>query len=632
MLTTTAREYPDARKFLMRRRLTDMPPDWVRQEIRTSWQRCLDANLDPDSSRAPETIQRSELKELREQNVKLYEIAKTEVRNLYSQIAGSNFMVAFANPNTVILDAIADDSFQHSARRGGILPGTRWDERLRGTNALGCSAFTHSPSVVHASEHFFRESCNLTCVASPVFDHEDRLLGVIDASSDCHSRQVHTIALIRMAALQIEAEYFRNMFRQNIILQFHNRTEFVHTFEAGLIALARDGRILAANRQARFFLDDLPVVPGRTFAAVFQLSFDRFLRQTAASGSGDLIDGRGSTYKVLVSNLRRRTGIQPGLTFPTPSYRKFHQPTFVCQDQAVREALRLIENAVAWKVPILIRGETGCGKELMAKHAHNVSKRTGKFVAVNCTALPETLMESELFGYREGAFTGGRRGGAPGLIRDADHGTLFLDEIGDMPGALQGRLLRFLDQWTVRAVGSSIEEEVDVQVVAATNSPLETTVAEGKFRTDLLYRIQGIEVTIPPLRDRSDFNAIVDATLKDLAVEISISDDGLEVLRQHDWPGNFRELKNVLLRMVIMAGSSVLDRSDVLSVLKPRNAIRPSASNGVSTAQLKEGRSKMILDAYYRCQGNILETARELAVSRNTVYRELRKHGIRGGR
>jgi transcriptional regulator with PAS, ATPase and Fis domain len=208
------------------------------------------------------------------------------------------------------------------------------------------------------------------------------------------------------------------------------------------------------------------------------------------------------------------------------------QPAFICEDPAVLEAVRIVEAAIPWRVPIFIRGETGCGKELLARHVHAVSRRAGKFVAVNCTALPETLVESEFFGYRDGAFTGSRRGGARGLIRDADQGTLFLDEIGDMPVALQARLLRFLDQGTVRAIGSSTEEKVDVQLVAATNCVIEEAVEEKRFRSDLLYRIRGVEVTLPPLRERSDFPLIVRTLLKTPAPECAVSEEAIELLRQ----------------------------------------------------------------------------------------------------
>jgi sigma-54 dependent transcriptional regulator, acetoin dehydrogenase operon transcriptional activator AcoR len=216
-------------------------------------------------------------------------------------------------------------------------------------------------------------------------------------------------ALIRMAALHIEAEMFRNTLRQHLILQFHNRHEFVHTLEAGLVALDWEGRVVAANRQARFFLQDLPITPGQPFEGVFRTSFDRFLAESAATASGQLTDHRGSTYKVIVSSLP-------------------YSPVTIRGANLQNEKRRIVERAIPWQVPIFIRGETGSGKELLARHVHAVSGRTGKFVAVNCTALPETLVESEFFGYREGAFTGSRRGGARGLIRDADQGTLFLDE------------------------------------------------------------------------------------------------------------------------------------------------------------------------------------------------------------
>jgi transcriptional regulator of acetoin/glycerol metabolism len=618
------------REFLLAGEISQIPQGWIKPEVRDSWQRCLEAKLDPSAKPEITMISTAELRELRERHAKLTEIARMEVRNLYSQIAGSNFMVAFATYDATILETIADPSFLPIARRNGIVAGSRWEEELRGTNALGCASFTQLPSVIHGSEHFFQDNCKLTCIASPVFDHEDRLIGVIDASSDCNSRQVHTVALIRMAALHIEAESFRSTLRNHLILQFHNRQEFVHTLEAGLIALDWEGHVVAANRQARFFLQDLPIAPGRMFEGVFRKSFDRFLAETAATGSGQLTDHRGSTYKVLVSSFPHSPVTIRGAHIQAEMRRRdlAVQPEFICEDPLVLDAIRVVERAIPWRVPILIRGETGCGKELLARHVHAVSGRTGKFVAVNCTALPETLVESEFFGYQDGAFTGGRRGGARGLIRDADQGTLFLDEIGDMPVSLQARLLRFLDQGTVRAIGSSTEEKVDVQLVAATNCIIEEAVKEKRFRSDLLYRIQGVEVTLPPLRERSDFALIARTLLQALAPRCTLSEEAIELLRQQTWPGNFRELKHSLVRILIAANSSRLLPAHVLAVLatKPNGQ---SVSDRPRQSNLKESRGRMIMEAYRRCEGNVVLTAKELAVSRNTVYRELRRSGLR---
>jgi sigma-54 dependent transcriptional regulator, acetoin dehydrogenase operon transcriptional activator AcoR len=615
------------REYLLSKQVSEIPDGWIRPEVRDSWQRCLDAGLDPVSPPDVPSISTSDLRDLREQQADLYAIAKMEVRNLYSQIAGSNFMVAFATPSAIILETVADSSFLRLARRTRIIPGSLWQETVRGTNALGCVSFTQGASVVHASEHFFGDNCTLTCVASPVFDHNDRLVGVVDASSDCHARQVHTVALIRMAALHIEAEIFRHNLSRHLILQFHNRHEFVHTLEAGLIALDWEGKLVAANRQARFFLQDLPVSPGQPLGAVFRKSFDRFLAETAATGSGQLTDNTGSTYNVRLSNLPYSPVTIRGAYLEKKRRQVNVQPAFVCEDPRVLDAIRIVEEAIPWKIPIFIRGETGCGKELLARHVHGVSGRKGKFVAVNCTALPETLIESEFFGYRDGAFTGSRRGGARGLIRDADQGTLFLDEIGDMPVTLQARLLRFLDQGTVRALGCSTEEKVDVQILAATNCAIEEAVEVKRFRTDLLYRIRGVEVTLPPLRERTDFVQIVKTLLHTLAPDCSVSAEAIAVLKQYRWPGNFRELKYSLVRMLIAAKSSLLLPSHALSVLStcpaPREMSKPTKSN------LKENQRKLIIETYQRCHGNVVHTARELSVSRNTVYRVLRRSGYK---
>jgi transcriptional regulator of acetoin/glycerol metabolism len=435
-----------------------------------------------------------------------------------------------------------------------------------------------------------------------------------------------------MSALHIEAELFRDTFRGNTILQFHNRQEFVHTLDAGLIAFSHEGRIIASNRQARFSLQDLPITPGQSFDTVFRTSYQRFLAQARINDSGQITDRRGSTYYFLTSNVARRTNVLVGVDLASKNSADNTtvriQPNFVCDDPEVRQALQVAEQATQRRVPILIRGETGTGKELLARHVHAVSGRTGKFVAVNCTALPEALIEAEFFGYRDGAFTGGRRGGARGLILEADQGTLFLDEIGDMPIALQAKLLRFLDQWTVRAVGSASEETVDVQVVSATNSSLERAVEKRQFRSDLLYRLRGVEVSLPPLRQRSDFLQVVHALLALLETDCSISDDAIQRMRQHTWPGNFRELKNFLLRMILVANSPVLLPGDVSRVFNLTAIASNPEADPVSKGDLRKSRSETIIATYRSCNGNVVQTARELGVSRHTIYRELRRLGI----
>jgi sigma-54 dependent transcriptional regulator, acetoin dehydrogenase operon transcriptional activator AcoR len=268
---------------------------------------------------------------------------------------------------------------------------------------------------------------------------------------------------------------------------------------------------------------------------------------------------------------------------------------------------------------VLIHGDTGTGKELLARHAHAASGRRGAFVAINCGALPAELIEAELFGYAQGAFTGARRGGSPGLIASADGGTLLLDEVRELPLALQPALLRFLDDQLVRPLGGTRAERVDVQLLAATHTDLEAEVAAQRFRADLLYRLNTVRVALPPLRQRRDFASAVRQTLQAIDPLARIDDEAVARLSLHAWPGNFRELRAVLTRCLLAAGGSRLGLADVEAQL-------PAPPRSAPGSQLQQGASEMVRREFERCGGSVSQTSRNLGVSRSTVYRHLR-HG-----
>jgi transcriptional regulator of acetoin/glycerol metabolism len=617
---------PRARALLERSHSAEIAPDLLRPEIRDSWQRCLRAGLDPTQAPRPVRLSSVEVHDLLEQDAFLLRLAKTEFQKLRNQISGDDFVLAFANRDAIVLDVISSDPLRKA--NPDVAPGVFWDESIRGTNALGTTRVMERPVSVYALEHFFRSYSGLACMASPIKDPMGRLVGVLDVSSECHSRQQHTASLISMSALHMEAELFRERFRSDIVLQFHNRDEFTSTLHAGLLALNEEGEILCSNQQARFFLEGLPLEAGHHFDEVFREPFRVFASRPHAAGNlTQLVDMKGSCYRLHVYNL----SIKPRATHSAarPSAKELAEDLpvgFVCDDQRVSRAISMVKRAVQMSVPILIRGETGTGKEMLAQYAHRLSRRTGRFVPVNCAAIPEDLIESELFGYQEGAFTGARNGGAVGMVLQADRGTLFLDEIGDMPTSLQPALLRFLDNWTVRPIGSHKEFEVNVQLITATNCNLEEAVAERRFRRDLLHRIDGIEVFLPPLRERSDFQQIVWDVLGRISPGVSITEDALELLREQPWEGNIRELRNVLTRAMISCIGSILTTKAVESVLPARKRAVPAAQPQPSL--LHNLRRSAVLDAYRRNGGNISKTAQNLSVSRNTVYRELRRAGI----
>ena len=535
---------------------------------------------------------------------------------LHQQIAGSNFLIAFATPEGLLLDIIADKSFTDSSDAASIRPGTIWSESSCGTNGLGTAAYLKRPVVVHGSEHFFPRYNSLTCVASPVFAPDGTLAGILDASSDCVSRQMHTQALVAMAATQIENGLFRERHRRDILIAFHNRGEYLHTLSAGLLALNSEGRVLSVNQAARVLLHGLPTAPGCGFSDIFRTNFNLFVDQGRHYERQRLQDEVGSNFVATIEHARM-TPMMQAVEKPKLAARKPDAAAFVSTDPDVAGIVHQTEAAARRKMPILIRGETGTGKEKLARHAHMASERTGSFVAVNCAALPESLIEAELFGYSDGAFTGARKGGSAGLFKEADGGTLFLDEIGDMPVTLQAVLLRFLDDWTVRPVGG-VKKQVDVLLVSATNADLGELIAKGRFRSDLLFRLNTLEVTLPPLGERTDFGDIARHLLAAIDPARSLSPAAISYLAQRDWPGNIRELRNALSRLSLHDDNAVIDSPAAQEVLQPA-----PLGPGSRMSALHRQHVTRVQATYAETGRNISETARRLGVSRNTIYRAL---------
>src|SRR6266481_138626 len=581
------------------------PAELLSADIYDSWMRCISFGLDTLRPPSPEFVSPAILRQEQQRCSLVRGLALAEMHTLHQQIAGSNFMIAFANADGLLLDIISDPSFSDASNAASIRPGTIWTESICGTNGLGTAAHLKRAIVVHGREHFFSRYNNLTCVAAPIFAPDGELAGILDASSDCMSRQAHTQALVAMAATQIENGLFREHHRGNILIAFHNRGEYLHTLSAGLLAVDNEGSILAANRAAGILLHGLPASPGR-----------RKERQR-------LEDEVGSQFVSTIENTRQFPMSQ-GVSRPRPPLPKEVAPQFVSADPTIAGVVRRVESAAARKMPILIRGETGTGKEQLARHAHAASGRVGAFVPVNCAALPDSLIEAELFGYAEGAFTGAKRGGAAGLFREADGGTLFLDEIGDMPVTLQAVLLRFLDDWTVRPVGGA-KRQVDVLLVSATNANLDESIAKGHFRSDLLFRLNTLEVTLPPLRERSDFADIARHLIEKIDSSADLTESAIDRLAELNWDGNIRELRNVLSRLSL--AGNLIDETAVESAVghscSERLPDKASGSSGLKH-DLHEIQRAHVLTAYAEAGSNISRTARRLGVSRNTIYRALR--------
>jgi transcriptional regulator of acetoin/glycerol metabolism len=537
----------------------------------------------------------------------------------------------------VVLDLYADNRFLTSGSATDIVAGSLWSEAMAGTNGLGTALATGQSVAVNGLEHFLFKYGDISCTAAPIRDAFGQVVGALDASSYFESRQRHTQALVQMACTHIEKLLLLYQMREHLVLAVHPRAEFLGTLSAGLLAFDGNGRLVAFNARARDLLSGLEVAPGTPFEQLFDAPYELFVAGLRSGGERRLRDALGSELNAsCVQAPPRPQARAHGVprpprerplpsTAPRPAASARADADFVADDPVVRRALATVDAALRLNAPLLIFGETGTGKELLARHAHRLSGRSGAFVAVNCGALPAELFEAELFGYVGGAFTGARREGSAGLIASADGGTLLLDEIGELPLPMQAALLRLLDDWLVGPVGGTAVRRVDVQLLAATNVDLEQAVRERRFRADLLHRLNTVRVDLPPLRARNDFATVTRFVLEAVRPEASIGEAAITWLARHDWSGNMRELRAVLTRALLARPDGQLDEATVQRVLPLAPAAAPDARSA-----LARGAFERVLDEFERCGRSVSRTSRSLGISRTTVYRYLRQRDEAG--
>lgn len=602
-----------------------LPAGALPDRVAESWSRCRAAGLDPRGRGRDHVLAQAEVHRRRDAIAAVRRLALAEMRLLHAQIAGSNFMIALGDADGVVLDTLSDRQFSDSAAGRAIIPGSVWTESERGTNALGLAALAGTAVSVHGREHYFADHGHLSCMAAPILAADGRVVALLDASCTDEARQHHTLVLVRMAAAQIENGLIFAAHSESHILAFHPRAEYLDTSSAGLLAVSREGEVIALNRPGATLLAGLPAGRGAAFGEIFAEGFGRTIGTLLAGGVVSIRDRAGSAVFMVCRQIGQGAAPAAGPgRGATPAVAPAHEraePDFVCADAAVRRSLRDLPAAVAMRMPVHLTGETGTGKELMARHVHRASGRRGEFVAVNCGALPESLFVAEIFGHERGAFTGARGEGAPGLAGVADKGTLFLDEVADIPPAAQTALLRFLDTMEVRAIGGRRTEVLDVQIVSATNRDLAAMVAERQFRADLLYRLNAYTIHLPPLREREDFGDIVRRLLADLAPAVAVTDAAIAVLAGRPWPGNVRELRSTLQRALLSRRGDFLDETAFLDVAPAAGGPEPCPR--CRGRPLDENRCIEIRLVHARSGGNVAETARRLGLSRTTVYNHL---------
>ena len=604
--------------------------------IARSWLRCLeDYHLDPALAMAPTVLEHGRVLESRERLQQVLQIAGNEMSSLHQQLSGAGHAVLLTDARGVILNCVTAPAERKIFERAGLWLGADWSEACEGTNGIGTCLVERQALTIHQDEHFRGRHTGLTCSASPVFDPHGELLAVLDVSSARHDvsrqSQFHTMALVNLSAKKIESCYFLRYFDNQWLLRFHLQAESVGLFSEGLLAFDGEGRICAVNQSALNLLGHVRGgLLGKPVEAFFDCSLDELLGRASVNASASwplrTRDGRS-----LFAVLRGQPRSIPVPVVPAPVISEPSRLSGICLgdvglQEDFRKSLRVFER----DVPLLINGETGSGKEAFAKAVHQASQRAQKaFVALNCAAIPESLIESELFGYRGGSFTGARKEGMRGKLQQADGGTLFLDEIGDMPLALQTRLLRVLEDRQVVPIGGE-PESVNVRIISATHRNLLERVQDGSFREDLYYRLNGLEIALPALRERSDKSQLLDFLLAQEAggETVLIDEPARQALLGFAWPGNVRQLRNVLRTLAALCEGGRIGLEDLPVMIRQARPMPVVAVDQPSEHPLDDAERLALLNVLEQTRWHMTHTAEQLGVSRNTLYRKLRKHGI----
>ena len=629
------------------------PTGLVDERLARSWGRSMAAGLAPAGRAAADLPSPGELREAMACNHSLLTHSRPIMEYLFDQVRHSHSVVVLADRAGMLMHTLGSPGFVDKAERVALTCGASWHESHRGTNAIGTALAEGTAVEVHGGEHFLERNSFLTCAASPILSATGELLGILDISGDHRNGHAHTLGLVSTAARMIENRLLVATCKRNIRLHLHREPEGIGSVAEGIVAVSADGWIVGANRvaltQLGLHMGDVGATP---LAQVLDVRLDDLLsHHHRRPQQPQALRLRGGALLYAQVQLDAAAWPAARVVRGTPGAPAANEPAddalarLDTGDARWRAAADKARRVVGKPIAVLIQGESGVGKEVFARALHaSGPRRAGPFVAINCAAIPEHLIESELFGHVAGAFTGARKEGSLGRLREAHGGTLFLDEIGDMPLPLQTRLLRVLQDRSVTPVGAGHAVPVDFCLISATHCQLLQAAEQGRFRHDLYYRLNGLTVQLPALRERTDFAALTAQLLADLATEqglphpVQVAPDLLQRLAAHPWPGNLRQYASVLRTACAMLAEDEDQLGwehlgdDIVQALqtaappvfnKLAGLANPRPVPAAEVLSLQELSSAAIDQALQSARGNVSQAARQLGISRQTLYRKL---------
>lgn len=634
----------------------DNLPDFVKQ----SWLRCHNSyHIDPTSNRKPIVLTHRELKDHQEPLESFLRIAKTGLRQLHKQMVDAGYVVMLANDEGVTIDYEGIPSHDVELRRSGLYLGAIWSEIHEGTNGIGTCLSTRTPLTVHRNEHYRVRDIGLSCTVAPILNPFGDILAVLDVSSlapaDDRRSQLLALQLVNTTAMLVENAHFRKEMRDRWIVRICKVRDIVSVQSEGLIALDDTGKVIATNNRAAMMGLCRPedVLMGQNFSRLFTTPLSSLIAQSA----------RAPDLPITVHTIHNEQLWYLSLLPPVPTVRPaspsgqedrsksgtktadrhLSLETLAGHDPIMQENIRKAGRLVDKDVTFFIGGETGTGKEAFARAMHSASDRAHKpFIGINCAAIPDTLIESELFGYADGAFTGAKKAGMRGKVVQAHGGTLFLDEIGDMPLQSQTRLLRVLAEREVVPLGGDEAIPVDIHVICASHHDIEQLVAREMFRSDLYFRLTNVRIKLPALRERADKSELI---LGALALEedaigssAKLSDAAYTALLSYPWPGNIRQLRGVLRVALALCDKGIIEVEDL-----PGDLVAPESDHGCRPlpmvpsvfptlsgmpAPALDDEVLSLVESLRQHRWCVKSAAADLGISRATLHRKMKRFAI----
>ncbi|KJF28766.1 hypothetical protein TZ02_01525 [Clostridium aceticum] len=626
---------------------------YVRDVIADSWLRCYNMGVNHRDGYCQDLLPKEEIQQYIQEKKQLIDIAKPIMKTLSKCVEGSSFIVVLANEKGFILESMGDPDVLAMTKTINFLPGGDWSEECVGTNAIGTTLAINSPIQVSGEEHYCSKHHIWACSAAPIHDSFGNVIGCLDMSCSIGREHSKDLGMVVAAVRAIENQLHKEETQGQLFAAHKHLTTVLNTISEGIMSIDKDFVITHVNPALSKIIGMLPShMIGKQINSIFEDCYH--IKKVLETGKACLEDEvridvlnqhihctleanpiKDKSMQVVgaVVIFREIKQVHQIVNKMAATQARFRFRDIVGKSDKVQETIRKAKIAAKSPSTVLLLGESGTGKEVFAQTIHNSSERKdAPFIAVNCAAMPRELIQSELFGYCEGAFTGAKRGGRPGKFELADGGTLLLDEIGDMPIDMQVNLLRVLQEKNVVRVGGDKPIPIDVRVIAATNKNLSLEVEKGIFRKDLFYRLNVVTINIPPLKERyGDITLFVEYFLQKMSLKLGkeisqVDAEVMEILNHYHWPGNVRELENVLEYAINMVEGNSMTKECLPYYLNTAEVKIKKEEELFTLAELECNAIRKALKTF---DGNITQVAQSLGIARNTLYEKMKKYKIK---